>query len=364
MSDLGKLYGREGEAIARYMGEGWSIPADCDLCQARLQELELAPQTLHWRTKPQLVSTEHKLFVTVETRKYYQQSGRYFLCSDCRKVLRPVLKEQLPRVLGVTAVAVPVGIVMGGELPLALKLVFPGLVLGCALLWQMRSRFRGYPANLGFRLHSTTFDGPEQRLIMPVFILLFLCLMLMGMLGGGSGVPTDLALGRMDGRGGTGTVRMAEIHEALEGLYKIAPEGRRRVGDMLVKGWALHKQRTDHLYPTTPEFIKAVTSLVPGGGTQAAVDRIAGETAGKRLARLQGSGDPVQLEVKVGRVASITHATVWEVTQAVETLAGILKQTGKPGDLTTVLAMLESQATPGRNLTQVTEAAQSELFAH
>lgn len=367
------MYGREGEAIARYQkqrtGEQWSMPDDCDLCKAKLQPTELAPQTLHWRTKPQKVSTEHKLFVTVETHRYFQQSGTYFLCEKCRKQLRPPLKEQLPFVLAAGAVAVPFGILMGGELPLPLKLVFPGLVLGAALLWQMRSRFRGYPANTGFRLHSTTFDGPEQRLIMPVFILLFLSLMLLGILAGGNGVPVDLALGRADGPGGTGTIRMADIQKSLDALYKVAPEGRRS-GEMVLKGWLLHKQRNDHFYPTTPPFIQAITEVLqsstPKPSTQEAVDQIAAETAGKRLVRLQGSGEALQLDVKASRVASITKTTTYQVIEAVEALALLMKQTAKPVKPGAVLEVMDQLAgqKPTIPLEELKEATQAELFAH
>ena len=364
------MYGREGEALERYkairMGESRPMPDDCDFCQAKLSGSEMAPQTIQWRTKEKTVSTEHRLLVTIERRSWHQTSGTYYLCQNCRKIVRPSLWTAAARSLLPALILVPLAIWLGGEdEPLAISLMFPALVSGLCLWWLVRSRFRGYPASMGFRVHETTFDGPEQRLITPVFILVTLCFLAAGLFGGGSGVPVNLQMARQDGKGGTGLINMNLLDEKLKELYATTPEGKRKVGDLVVKGWLLHVQRGDHFYPRSPQFVAAVTDLIREKKLKVAeaIDIVTQETGGKRLARLQGGGDATKMQFQVGRLASTTRSSQWDAEQQVEKVSQTLKAIGRPAKYEAILEALMKQADTGygKSLDDLGQAAQSEL---
>ena len=368
--ELGQLYGREGEALERYqairLGESCPMSEDCDLCKSKLTGSELVPQTVQWRTKERTVGKEHRLLVTIEKRSWQQTSGTYYLCLDCRKILRPPLLSVLPKAIVPALILVPLAIWFWGEdVPLVVSLVFPALFSGLALWYLMRSRFRGFPASMGFRVYETTFDGPEQRLITPVFILITLCFMAAGILGGSGGPPVNLQLARMDGKGGTGTINMALVDEELKNLYQSSEVSQRKVADMVVQGWTVHAQLSDHFYPRSPMFLAAVTELLRSKKlkSQEAVDLIAKDTAGKRLVRLQGAGDPTELQFKVGRLASMVHTSKWEAEQAAEKVSAVLKATGRPKKYSAILDALLQQASSayGKSLDVIVERAQSEL---
>jgi len=368
--ELAQMYGREGEALERYqairMGESCPMPEDCDFCKARLAGSEMVPQTVQWRTKERTVGKERGLLVTIEKRSWQQSSGTYYLCQNCRKILRPPLWGVLPKAIIPALILAPLAIWFCGEdEPLAISLMFPALFSGLALWYLMRSRFTGFPASLGFRVHETTFDGPEQRLITPVFILITLCFLAAGMLGGGGGPPVNLQLARMDGKGGTGTVNMAAVDEQLKTYYQAAGESPRKAGEKLVAGWTIHSQLSDHLYPRSPVFIGAVTELLQAKKLklQEAVDLIARDTAGKRLVRIQGDGDPTELQVKVGRLASMTHTSMWEAEQAAEQVSTVMKTTGRPKKYSAILDALLQQASSayGKSLEVIVQGAEGQL---
>ncbi|MFN8606021.1 MAG: hypothetical protein U0931_00725 [Vulcanimicrobiota bacterium] len=369
MAELAQMYGREGEALERYqavrMGDSRPMPEDCDLCGARLNGSEMAPQTIQWRTKERTVGKEHRLLVTIEKRSWQQTSGTYYLCQGCRKVMRPPLLGALSKALLPAILLVPLFIWMGGEdQPMAISLMFPALVCGAGLWFFMRSRFRGYPASMGFRIHETTFDGPEQRLVQPVFILVTLCFLFAGLYGGG-GPPVNQQLARLDGKGGTGTVNMAAVDEALKGFYEVVEGGQRKASESLVKGWVQHAQRSPHFYPRSPQFTQAVTDLIRTKKmkTAEAVEIITAETGGKRLVRLQGDGDPTALQVKVGRLASLIGGSQWDAAQAAEKVAETLNAISHPKKYDVILDALIKQAESGRgkSLEDLSQQAQSEL---
>lgn len=374
VGDLAQMYGREGEAIERYHGlAASSMPSDCDFCKQPLADSEMAPQTIEWRTKEKKVGTEHKLLVKVETFSYHKQCGTYYLCSECRKLLRPPLAEILPKVLIPGLLFAPVAIWMGGDAPIAASLMWPALLCGGLLWWFSRSRFQGYPASMGFRLHETTFDGPHQRLIIPLFVLILLCFLAVGLLSGG-GVPPNLQLGRMDGPGGTGTINMADIDRGLKDLASASGESVMKVGNKVVPGWSLHKQRGDHLYPGTPDFIRAVTDIVRAGtpklSVEQAVDLVAKETAGQRLARLQQGNnsapfaDQAAIESAATQVATRTGASPWEVVKAVEELLTLAKASNLPLARKQLVELLAAEAGkhPGAKLDKVADSARIEMF--
>lgn len=363
------MYGREGEALERYqairLGESRPMPEDCDFCSSQLSGSEHAPQTIQWRTKERTVSQEHRLLVTIEKRSWQQTSGTYYLCQKCRRVVRPSLWSALGNALVPALILAPLAIWMGGEdEPLAITLMFPALVTGVCLWFLMRSRFHGYPASLGFRVYETTFDGPEQRLITPVFLLVTLGFLAAGLFSGG-GVPVNLQLARQDGKGGTGTINMNALDENLKALYATAAESDRKVGNLLVKGWLLHVARSDHFYPRSPQFVAAVTELIRSQKlkTADAIDLLVKETGGKRLARLQGGGDVTKLQFKLGRLASSTRTSQWDAEQQVEKVGQTLTAIGKPKKYEQILEALLKQAETGygKSLEALAEAAQREL---
>lgn len=363
------MYGREGEALERYqairMGESRPMPEDCDFCSTKLSGSEMVPQTIQWRTKEKTVSKEHRLLVTVEKRSWHQTSGTYYLCQNCRGVVRPSLWTALAKSLVPALIVAPLAIWMGGEdEPLAITLMFPTLVTGLCLWFLMRSRFRGYPANMGFRVHETTFDGPEQRLVTPVFLLVGLCFLAAGLFSGG-GIPVNQQLAQKDGKGGTGTINMNALDEKLKALYASSDESQRKIGDLLVKGWLLHVQRGDHFYPRSPQFVGAVTELMHDKKMKAAeaIDIVTQETGGKRLARLQGEGDATKLQFQVGRLASSARASQWDAEQQVEKVGQTLTAIGKPKKYEAILEALLKQAETGygKSLDDLGQSAQSEL---
>ena len=364
------MYGREGEALERYQGlrtgESCPMPEDCDFCQAKLVGSEMVPQTVQWRTKERTVGKERGLLVTIEKRSWQQTSGTYYLCQNCRKLLRPPLSSVLPKAIIPALLLVPLAIWFWGEdEPLAISLVFPALVSGLALWYFMRSRFAGFPANLGFRVYETTFDGPEQRLITPVFILITLCFVAAGVLGGGGGPPVNLRLARMDGPGGEGIINMDAVDEELKNLYQTSELSQRKVGELVVQGWTIHSHLSDHFYPRSPAFLAAVTELLRTKKLKSpeAIDLITKDTAGKRLVRLQGDGDPTELQFKVGRLASVTHTSKWESEQAAEKVNAVLQATGRPKKYSAILDALLQQASTGygKSLDVLGQGAQSEL---
>jgi len=364
------MYGREGEALARYqsirLGESCPMPEDCDFCQSKLAGSELVPQTVQWRTKERTVGKERGLLVTIEKRSWQQTSGTYYLCQSCRKILRPPIFSVLPKAIVPALILAPLTIWLCGEdVPLAISLVFPALFSGLVLWYLMRSRFAGFPASMGFRVYETTFDGPEQRLITPVFILITLCFVAAGILGDSGGPPVNLQLARMDGKGGTGTINMAAVDEQLKIFYQVSQQSSRKVGEKLVAGWTIHSQLSNHLYPRSPEFIGAVTELLRAKKLkpQEAIDLVARDTAGKRLARMQGDGDPTELQFKVGRLASMTHTSMWEAEQAAEQVSTVMKTTGRPKKYSAILEALLQQAGSayGKSLEVIVQGAEGEL---
>lgn len=204
---------------------------------------------------------------------------------------------------------------------------------------------------MGFRIHTTTFDGRDRPLGLLIAVLVGLALVLTDSFVDAHRRPSAQArlIDAADAR--SNPDRIALLHRELNDLDQAVPEDRNQVAEMVLEGWSLHCELPDRMYPTVREFIRGVKETIQGGFIQADTKTtiliLGRESPAQRLARshegrLEGPfRSQAAFERVLGAIAKRTKAPLKEMLPPLEEAHRALKLLGQE---VSMLKMVEKLA--------------------